>query len=229
MEFLNTIIIEPFVEWYHTVVSYIPNIMTMLFVIIIGFILAWLLKRISRLLFKLVKFNELGEKAGLAVIFSDNSLSVIGERFVYWFVVFVFLMLGLSALKLAPIDHLITGFFLYLPKLIAAVVIFISGYLLGDFLDRIMVLAAVGSHLPHAKAIGKLTKLAVVIFFIFLSLDLLEIGKNVIVAAFSIIFGGVVLGLAIAFGFGAKDIVKAWLEKQIKDSSNHKDDGISHL
>ncbi len=229
MEFLNTIIIEPFVEWYHTVVSYIPNIMTMLFVIVIGFILAWLLKRISRFVFKLINFNELGEKTGLAMIFSDNALSVIGERFIYWFVVFVFLMLGLSALKLQPIDHLITGFFLYLPKLIAAVVIFISGYLLGDFLDRIMVLAAVGSHLPHAKAIGKLTKLAVVIFFIFISLDLLEIGKNVIVAAFSIIFGGAVLGLAIAFGFGAKDIVKAWLEKQIKDSNNNKDDGISHL
>ncbi len=229
MEFLNTIIIQPFVAWYHTVVSYIPNILTMLLVIIIGFMLAWLFRRIARFLFKLLKVNELGEKTGLAVIFSDNSLSGIGERFIYWFIVFIFLMLGLSALKLAPIDHLITVFFLYLPKLIAAIVIFISGYLLADFLDRIMVLAAVGSHLPHAKAIGRLTKLAVVIFFVFISLDLLEIGKNVIVAAFSIIFGGVVLGLAIAFGFGAKDIVRAWLEKQIKDSNNHKDDGISHL
>ncbi|MCL4479833.1 MAG: hypothetical protein M1381_12210 [Deltaproteobacteria bacterium] len=229
MEFLNTIIIKPFVAWYHTVVSYIPNIMTMLFVIVIGFILAWLLKRMTRFLFKLIKFNELGEKAGLSVIFNDNSLSVIGERFVYWFIVFVFLMLGLSALKLTPIDHLITSFFLYLPKLIAAIIIFIAGYLLGDFLDRIMVLAAVGSHLPHAKAIGRLTKLAIVIFFIFISLDLLEIGKNVIVAAFSIIFGGAVLGLAIAFGFGAKDLVKEWLEKMVKDSRNDKDDGISHL
>lgn len=229
MEFINTIIIDPFVEWYHTLLSYIPNILTMLFVIIIGFVLAWLLKRIARFLFRILKFNEIGEKTGLAVIFSDNSFSMIAESFVYWFVVFVFLMLGLSALKLAPIDHLITGFFLYLPKLIAAIIIFISGYLLSDFLDRIMVLAAVGSHLPHAKAIGRLTKLAVVIFFIFISLDLLEIGKNVIVAAFSIIFGGVVLGLALAFGFGAKDIVKAWLEKQIKDVDNNKDDGISHL
>ncbi|MGC8685143.1 MAG: mechanosensitive ion channel family protein [bacterium] len=138
-------------------------------------------------------------------------------------------MIGLSALKLAPIDHLISSFFLYLPKIIAAIVIFISGYLLGDFLDRVMVLAAVGSHIPHAKAIGRLTKLAVVLFFLFVSLDLLEIGKNVIVAAFSIVFGGVVLALAIAFGFGAKDIVKLWLEKQIKESDNHKDDGVSHL
>ncbi len=229
MEFINTIIIQPFVEWYHTLVSYIPNILTMMLVIIIGFVLAWLFKRIARFFFRLLKFNELGEKTGLAVIFSDNSFSSIAESFVYWFIVFVFLMLGLSALKLAPIDHLITGFFLYLPKLIAAIIIFISGYLLSDFLDRVMVLAAVGSHLPHAKAIGRLTKLAVVIFFVFISLDLLEIGKNVIVAAFSIIFGGVVLGLAIAFGFGAKDIVKEWLQKQIKDSDNNKDDGISHL
>jgi hypothetical protein len=229
MEFLKTIIVQPFVEWYHALVSYIPNILTMIFVIIIGFASAWLLKRFARVLFKLIKFNELGEKIGISVIFSENSLSLMTEKFIYWFVVFVFLMLGLSALKLAPIDHLITSFFLYLPKIIAAIIIFVAGYLLGDFLDRIMVLAAVGSHLPYAKAIGRLTKIAVVLFFLFISLDLLEIGKNVIVAAFSIIFGGVVLGLAIAFGFGAKDIVKSWLEKQLKGSNNDKDDGISHL
>lgn len=229
MEFLHTIIIDPFVVWYHTVISYVPNILTMIFVIVIGFTLAWVFSMTAKLFFKLIKFNELGEKAGLALIFSDNTVSIIAERFIYWFVVFVFLMLGLSALKLTPIDHLITGFFLYLPKLIAAIVIFIAGYLLGDFMDRIMVLAAVSSHLPHAKLIGRLTKLAIVVFFVFISLDLLEIGKNVIVAAFSIIFGGVVFGLAIAFGFGAKDIVKEWLEKAVKNSKNNKDDGISHL
>lgn len=229
MEFLNTIIIQPFVAWYHDLVSYIPNVLTMLFVIIIGFILAWLLKRISKLIFRLIKIDELGKKIGIGMIFSENSFSVLSEKFIYWFIVFVFLMLGLSALKLAPIDHLISSFFLYLPKIIAAIVIFVVGYLLADFLDRIMVLAAVGSHIPYAKAIGRLTKLAVVLFFLFISLDLLEIGKNVIVAAFSIMFGGVVLALAIAFGFGGKDIVKSWLEKQIKDSENHKDDGISHL
>ncbi|MCL4558163.1 MAG: hypothetical protein M1491_05970 [Deltaproteobacteria bacterium] len=229
MEFLHTIVIDPFVVWYHTVIGYVPNILTMIFVIAAGVAIAWLFSRIARLLFKLVKLNEIGEKAGLAVVFSDNTVSVIGEKFVYWFTVFVFLMLGLSALKLTPIDHLITSFFLYLPKLVAAVVIFVAGYLLGDFLSRIMVLAAVSSHLPYAKAIGRLTKLAIVVFFIFISLDLLEIGKNVIVAAFSIIFGGTVLGLAIAFGFGAKDLVKEWLEKAVKNSKNHKDDGISHL
>ncbi len=229
MKFLHTIVIDPFVTWYHTAIAYVPNVLTMLFVIGIGFVLAWIFNKAARWLFKLIKLNEIGERAGLSVAFSDNAISVIAERFIFWFIVFVFLMLGLSALKLDPIDNLITRFFLYLPKLIAAIVIFIAGYLFGNFLDRLMVLAAVSSHIPYAKTIGRLTKFAVVVFFIFVSLDLLEIGKNVIVAAFSILFGGVVLGLAIAFGFGAKDIVKQWLERLIKDAKNHKDDGISHL
>lgn len=229
MKFLDTIIIDPFLAWYHTAIGYVPNVLTMLFVIVVGLVLAWILARAARWFFRLIKLNEIGERAGLTVAFSGNSVSVISERFIFWFVVFVFLMLGLSALKLEPIDNLITGFFMYMPKLIAAIVIFIAGYLFGNFLDRIMVLAAVSSHIPYAKTIGRLTKLAVIIFFIFVSLDLLEIGKNVIVAAFSILFGGIVLGLAIAFGLGAKDIVKDWLEKLIRNSKNNKDDGISHL
>ncbi len=229
MKFLHTIVIDPFLAWYHTVVSYIPNVLTMLFVIIIGFLLAWLLGKAAKWIFKLIKLNEIGERSGLSVAFSGTTMSAIAERFIFWFIVFVFLMLGLSALKLGPIDNLITGFFLYLPKLIAAIIIFTAGYLFGNFLDRIVVLAAVSSHVPHAKAIGRLTKFAVIVFFVFVSLDLLEIGKNVIVAAFSITFGGVILGLAIAFGLGAKEIVKEWLEKTIKNSKSDHDDGISHL
>ncbi len=52
------------------------------------------------------------------------------------------------------------------------------------------------------------------------------IGRGTIIIAFAIIFGGVVLALAIAFGLGGRDIAKEYLEKKLK---GEKRDDIEHL
>jgi len=61
-----------------------------------------------------------------------------------------------------------------------------------------------------------------------MALEQLDIGRGTIVIAFAIIFGGIVLALAIAFGLGGRDIAKEYLEKKIKGEEEKKDE-ISHL
>lgn len=60
-----------------------------------------------------------------------------------------------------------------------------------------------------------------------MALEQLGIGRETIIISFSIIFGGIVLALAIAFGLGGRDIAKEYIEKKIK--GDEKKDEISHL
>ncbi len=46
-------------------------------------------------------------------------------------------------------------------------------------------------------------------------------------AAFSIVMGGIVLALALAFGLGARDLARQWLEKKLRAEAD--DSGIRHL
>jgi hypothetical protein len=62
-----------------------------------------------------------------------------------------------------------------------------------------------------------------------MTFEQLGIAKTVIVAAFSITFGGIVLALAIAFGLGAKDAAKDFIDKRFKKDSEPKDEEFSHL
>lgn len=58
----------------------------------------------------------------------------------------------------------------------------------------------------------------------------LGIAGEVIVIAFSIIFGGIVLALAIAFGWGGRDLAKDFLEKLLKRGGKQGGpDSISHI
>ena len=59
-----------------------------------------------------------------------------------------------------------------------------------------------------------------------MALEQLGIGRETIIIAFAIVFGGIVLALSIAFGLGGRDIAKEYLEKKLKGEEK---DEIEHL
>jgi hypothetical protein len=56
----------------------------------------------------------------------------------------------------------------------------------------------------------------------------LGIAKEIVIAAFSITFGGVVLAIALAVGLGARHLMRGALERRFVHH-NHKPDQLSHL
>jgi serine acetyltransferase len=56
----------------------------------------------------------------------------------------------------------------------------------------------------------------------------LGIAKEIVIAAFSIVFGGVVLALALAVGLGARHLMRDALERRFSHHE-HKSDQLSHL
>jgi hypothetical protein len=78
--------------------------------------------------------------------------------------------------------------------------------------------------------LARSVRLAVILFAVSMAFEQLGIATAIIVAAFSIAFGGVVLALAIAFGLGAKDAAKEFIDKRFKkDPEPKKEEEISHL
>jgi len=77
--------------------------------------------------------------------------------------------------------------------------------------------------------IGKAVKLTVFLFAATIALEQLGIGRETVIIAFAIIFGGIVLALAIAFGLGGRDLAREYLEKKIKKETDEEKDEITHI
>jgi hypothetical protein len=153
---------------------------------------------------------------------------------VYYFLFFIFLLLGLHALESPAIDAFIAQLFAYLPRLAAALLILFAGYLVSAFVNRTVLIAAVNANLQFARALATAAQTLVLIFFLAISLEQAGIGQGIIVATFSILFGGVVLALALAFGLGGRDLAKDILEQRFgkhrqKPKRKAEMDEISHL
>jgi hypothetical protein len=78
----------------------------------------------------------------------------------------------------------------------------------------------------HLWSIG--VKWVVLVVTWVMALEHLEIGRRTLTLAFGILFGGVVLALALAIGLGARDLVSRSIERQRRDSRESADK-LSHV
>ena len=153
------------------------------------------------------------------------------SRFFYWVIVLITLILGINALEVAATQNFISHFFNYLPHLFAAMIILAIGYLIAIFLGQATLIAAVNAQMESAKILSRAVRWFIIILSLTMTLYHLGIAEKVIVAAFSITFGGIVLALAIAFGWGGRELAKNFLEKISKgrDEGDKGQDHISHI
>jgi hypothetical protein len=233
MNIFQKVITEPLEQSMEKIIALIPGIMTSLLLIVVGVALGMLLKGISAKILKTVGLDKLAVKLGLPDTLKKggiaSSLSVLFSRLIGWTVVLIFAVFSLKALDISTLEHLFEKLFLYLPNIFAALLILLAGYVLGNFSGRAALIASVNAGLRLSGIVGGVVKVAIFILAATMALEQLGIGSGTVVVAFAILFGGVVLALAIAFGLGGRDMAKDYLEKKLQGEKESEDNGISHL
>lgn len=214
--------------------QFLPRLLAMVIIIVVGWIVAWILKIIVRRILWFVKFNQFSETAGFTQSLAKADLPTPTEllsRIVFWVVWVAFILFGLNALDIAPLQDEISRFFLFLPQIFVALLILFVGVLVANFFGRATLLAAVNADSPSPRFLSNLVRFLIIILAVTMALERLGLGHGVVLITFSIAFGAVMLGLALAFGLGGRDAARRLLERRFLENAkkNEEDDEISHL
>jgi hypothetical protein len=226
---------DSFNKFLGKVLTFLPNLLAMITILIVGFFIAWVLKVVLLRFLKAIQFDRVSERWGFSQVFSKGGMAyspaILLSRFFFWVVVLITLILGINALEVAATQNFITHFFNYLPHLFAAIIILVIGYLVAVFLGQTMLIAAVNAHMESAKFFSRAVRWFIIILSLTMALYHLGIAEKVIIIAFTITFGGMVLALAIAFGWGGRELAKDFLERLYKERGEKKEgpDQISHI
>ena len=214
-------------------VAGLSSFLGMLVLILLGLVVGWLAKQVVYGLLRALRFDRLCDRLGVGMLVERTGLarscSYFAGEIVQGVIVLVALLAGLNALGTPLTRNLVERTFLYLPHLLAAVLILIVGVLVSRFLGRSVLIAAVNENLPSARLLAGLTRFLVMAVTVVAALDELGIGRTTIIITFAITFGGLVTAAAIAFGLGARDLARDLLRSQfrpkapseVKDSMHH--------
>jgi hypothetical protein len=232
-EFLN-LILEPLQDVFLKIKQFLPNLLAMLVILIIGILFARLLRAVLVRVLTVIKFDSWSDRMGVTTLMRKGDLwakpSLALGSILFWIMVIVALMMGMSALKIPAVDQLVAQFFMYLPRAFSAVLILIIGYVLAGFVGRAVLIAAVNSGYHYAKLLAEAIRILLTVLIMAMVLEQLQVAPGIVLAAFSIIFGGIVAALAISFGVGGIDSAKRMIERETVEgrAAGAKDD-IEHI
>ncbi len=200
---------------------FVPRIVVMLIIIIAGFIIAYLLKMILQGVLRITKFERLSENAGTTRLLNKAALPSSSELlsgFVFWMAWLGFILLGISALGILGLQEYVSRLFLYLPRVLVAALIVFFGLVAASFFGRAALLAAVNSDAPSPRLISGAVRAVLIALTLAMAFEQLGLAEQTILAAFSILFGALMFGLAIAFGLGGQDLARRILERRLSHS-----------
>lgn len=211
---------------------FLPRLLAMLILVSVGWLVAFVFGIVVGRVLRWLNFNALCQRAGLTELLRKADLpapeTILG-RLGFWVVWIVFLLSGLSALGLRPAEEMVAHFLLFVPQLLAAILILAVGVLLANFVSRAALLAAFNANLPSPRTLGSLAWFFIVILTVTMALEQLSLARTVLLTAFAIAFGAVMLALALAFGMGGRDVARRTLEKRFLDVGPAEKDELSHL
>ena len=208
--------------FYTTITTFLPKLIGAAIILVIGWIIARLIRFAVVKLLKLVRFDKAGEKTGLNEFLQKGNIlktpSEIVGSLVYWFIMILVIIATFNALGLTIVSDILNQVFIYVPNVVVAIVILILGFLLGSLLSAVVRTAASNAGLAIADGLGKTAFIAIIFFAGTIALTQLGVGEEIVAAAFVIAFGATALALALAFGLGGRELaaeqLKKWLEEK---------------
>ena len=213
------------VLWTDTV-AFVPQLLVALLVLIVGWIIAGILKGIVVKVLKTIRLNEalnaaevdkLAEKAGYKL----NAATFIGAM-VQWFVILVFFVAVLDILQLDQVTFFVRDVVLtYLPKVIVAVLILLVAMIVANIASKSVVAAVRASGVHKPDLFGKVTYYAIVVFAVLAAINQLEIAPELVETLFMGITFALSLALGLAFGLGGRDAASRCINKMTSGSGHH--------
>jgi hypothetical protein len=210
----------------------LPGVVALMAALVISALLAWAVSAILRRALVSFDFDRRMAQWGFpsAEWAPSSSPTLLLTRVVAWTIVLMGFLIGISAFDGELPSEFVMRLFTYLPDVIAAVVVLIAGSIIARFLARSVLIGAVNMNLQYARLLSVGVKWLVTVLAVTIAIERLGIGGGIIRLAFGILFGGIVLALALAVGLGSKELVSRSLERETsKPVSQGRKEPVGHL
>ncbi|MBI3366779.1 hypothetical protein HY041_04095 [Candidatus Roizmanbacteria bacterium] len=194
-------------------VTFFPSLVSGLFIIIVGFLLGGLIKKILLSLFSFIRLDSLFEKTKLIEKKEVKVWEEILTEVLRWTIVVLFLIPSFEVWGLSRATVVLNQFLFYLPNVIVAVIIAFVGLVTSNLGADLVKSSAKTVRSTSAIALSVFTKWLILFFTVLVVLNQLGVAQDLI----RILFTGIVVMIALAgglaFGLGGQTVAKEMLEE----------------
>jgi hypothetical protein len=196
----------------------IPKIIGFVLILIIGWLIASAIAGAVAAVLRMVKFNDLAARSGLAGFVEKMGIKRDASGFladlVKWFVRLIVLVSAFDALGLPAVSGVLQQLLLWLPNLVVALVVLVIAGLAANALAGLVRGATAEAGLGSPELLATIARVAVWGFAIIVAVNQIGIATTLVNTLFMGLVGALALALGLAFGLGGREtaaqIVADW-------------------
>lgn len=176
-------------------------------ILLLGLLAAAVLGRLARrMVSKSARWLGSLQPGAVSVPQLDRVEKAVGSA-VYWLALVFAVMAATETLGLPVVTAWLSGVATFLPRVAVAIVIVALGTVAARITRHVVVSTASGANVSSAERLGRVTELSILLGTALVAIEQLGIEISFLKATLLILFGGGLLGAALAFGIGGRDLV----------------------
>lgn len=218
MELIHTILLAPMREMFGVVMSYVPTLISVMMMLLLGLMFLKVFHDFLGWLFTEVKLDKMADTIGLSGVLQKGGvkakLSDLILNVVHLVIVVMFLIMTAHLVGVSAVSVLLGTLVGYVPQILSAGFVLVLGLILAKIIASVVYTVVTMLDMPGGDLLEKISRWAMIIFTLKLSLEQLGFGYLLSGTIFHIWFAGLILALAIAFGLGGRDMASGYLAKK---------------
>ncbi|MDH5634174.1 MAG: hypothetical protein OEZ10_14480 [Gammaproteobacteria bacterium] len=213
-------------EFWQQIIQFMPKFIAAVIVLVAGWLLAKALAYGVLKGLRLVNFDTLTDRAGIDKFLKQGgikktTIDIIGVL-IYWLIILATWLVAFNMLGLTVVSDLVSRIAQFIPNVIVSILILTVGLYFARFVSESVVAYGKNVGMEDAEIMGRLSRYAIMVFVIIIALGQMNIGDAILYPAFLILFGGIVLAMALAFGIGGQKWAAGEIEKFFSKSRKRK-------
>ena len=222
-QYFYTAVTDAVVQSLNSAALFLPKLLTSIVILIVGVLIAALLKSLLVRLLEIIDLDNLIAGTGIPQALRRSGTSVINflGELVRWIVILVFLVPAVEALGLYQVSVLISNLVGYLPNVVLAVIIILLGGVFAKFAQGFVLATAAGLGGYLARTVSQVAIWSIWVFALLAALLQLGIAEDLIRILFTGLVAMITLAGGLAFGLGGQSMARDLLSN-IKDEISEK-------
>ena len=195
---------------WHKIVTFMPDLIVALLFLLVGWVIANIIKGLLNKSLIKIGFNTFLDKLGLEALLKKMDLKVQGSQVVASLISF-FIFLILAALDIVGLDMLsglIDTLVLFLPKLLAALAVLLCGFFAAQIVYNAVKITSKNTGVDYGRSVAEVCRGIIIIITVSLSITQLDVDVWLLNSIISVIIASVGLAAAISLGIGTKSMAQ---------------------
>jgi hypothetical protein len=217
---LAPVMTSPFVDAYRRIGPSVPGLAAAFLLLLAGMFTARALRTLAESVMRRAKLDDYTSKVGINEVLARLGLGkspAYGISFlIYWFVLFIFIVSAANAVNMTVLSEMLERFMLFLPRMLAAILVLFGGLLFARFLSEIVAAASAANNVRGGATLARALYAGVLVSASITALEQLGLQMALLISAIQIILASAGLACALAFGLGGKEIAAELLRDALK-------------